>query len=286
VPSLEKIDVVVDKKKMSKMQKMDALLTRENYNFFEALVNDPNATESTKLRHLIRDLEKEHLASVSSKGEHVSITSRIKPSIFAERTFYITLYNRSDISGNEMFLLSGRFRNRSRFGYWYIYNLKHNNYNIYKLNMETKDLVFYNTNKFSGKITMLQNIRDQSFLFTRDGYIWTLDIHGGLYETKLAIERNTCKEFHLIQTLDFPRVLMCISVDYHINFYELEKFTGKNLTVGRGAMPISYFGQFKKAKRAILKNCWTRYSHLMMNYFWTACQLNGMAKILTSYKIS
>jgi hypothetical protein len=113
VPSAEKIDVVVDKKKMSEMQKMDALLTRENYNFFEALVNDRNATESLRLAALIKDLEKEHRASVSSKGEYVSLVSRMKPSIFAERTFYITLYNRSDISGNEMFLLSGRFRNRS-----------------------------------------------------------------------------------------------------------------------------------------------------------------------------
>jgi hypothetical protein len=54
---------------------------------------------------------------------------------------------------------------------------------------------------------------------------------------------------------------MCISVDYHINFYELDKFIGKNLIVGHGAMPISYFGKFNKEKRAILKNCWTRYSH-------------------------
>lgn len=178
------------------MQEMDALLTRENYNFFEALVNDRNATESPKLAALIRDLENEHRASVSTNREYVSLVSRMKPSIFAERTFYITLYNRSDISGNEMFLLTGRFRNRSEFGYWYIYNLKHNNYNIYKLNMKTKDLVFHITNKFSGKITMLRNITDQSFVFTRDGYMWTLDIQGGLYETKLAIERNACKEFH------------------------------------------------------------------------------------------
>lgn len=79
---------------------------------------------------------------------------------------------------------------------------------------------------------------------------------------------------------------MCISMNYHINFYELEKFTGKNLTVGHGPMPISYFGKFNKENSGSLMNCWTRYSHLMMNYFWTACQLNGMAKILTSYKIS
>ena len=178
------------------MRKMEALLTRENYNFFQELVNDQHATKSTKLAELLKSLDKKHRASVSREGEYVSLRSRMKPSIFAEQTFYITLYNKSDISGNEMFLLTGRFRNRSEFGYWYIYDPKHDHYNIYKLNMKTKDLVIYNTNKFAGKITMLRNILEQSYLFIRDGYVWTLDISGGLYETKLAIERNACKEFH------------------------------------------------------------------------------------------